>query len=118
MQGHYSLATDPADVQASMESFISLGLEISVSELDVRASTDGKLAEDYLDAQAYQYARLFNVFKANAAHIKRVTFWGLDDSQSWLNAERPLIFDERLKAKPAYYGVVEPERIIAEKKRP
>ncbi len=112
MQGHYSLSTDPENVRASMEDFISLGLEISVSELDVRASTDGKLADDYLDAQAYQYAKLFGVFKANAAHIKRVTFWGLDDSQSWLNAERPLIFDERLKAKPAYYGVTEPERII------
>ncbi len=118
MQGHYSLSTDPENVRTSMERFISLGLEISISELDVRASRgDGKLDEDYLDAQALQYARLFSVFKAKAAHIRRVTFWGLDDSQSWLNAQRPLLFDERLTAKPAYYGVIEPERIIAESKK-
>jgi endo-1,4-beta-xylanase len=59
---------------------------------------------------------LFEIFKAHAANIKRVTFWGMDDGTSWLNASNPLPFDEFLKAKPAYYGVTEPARIIAEAK--
>jgi len=116
MQDHDTLSTDPANVEMSLERFISLGVEISISELDVQATVDGKYTEGVENTQAYIYARLFEIFKAHAANIKRVTFWGMDDGTSWIQASNPLPFDEWLKAKPAYYGVTEPDRIIAENK--
>ena len=116
MQAHYNLSTDPANVKTSLERFISLGVEISISELDIQATVNGQDVENADNTQAYLYARLFDIYKAHAANISRVTFWGMDDSQSWINASTPLLFDGRLKAKPAYYGVIEPDRIIAENK--
>jgi endo-1,4-beta-xylanase len=116
MQEHDTLSTDPANVEKSLEKFISLGVEISITELDIQATVNGKYTEGADKDQAYLYARLFEIFKAHAANIKRVTFWGMDDGTSWLNASNPLPFDEFLKAKPAYYGVTEPVRIIAETK--
>lgn len=113
MQEHDTLTTDPANVEKSLEKFISLGVEISITELDIQATVDGKYTEEAEKAQAYLYARLFGIFKAHSANISRVTFWGMDDGTSWLSASTPLPFDEFLKAKPAYYGVTEPDRIIA-----
>lgn len=116
MQSHYNLSTDPANVEKSMERFISLGVGISISELDVQATVGGKNIDGADKAQAYLYARLFKIYTAHAANIERVTFWGMDDGTSWISASTPLPFDEWLKAKPAYYGVTEPDRIIAEGK--
>lgn len=116
MQSHYNLSTDPSNVQKSMENFISLGVEISISELDVRATVNDKVVDGADKAQAYLYAQLFEIYKAHADKISRITFWGMDDGTSWISAATPLPFDEWLKAKPAYYGVTEPDRIIAEGK--
>jgi endo-1,4-beta-xylanase len=45
--------------------------------------------------------------------ITRVTFWGVDDAQSWLNdfpvkgrKNYPLLFDRQLSAKPALDAVI------------
>ncbi len=116
MQEHDTLSTSPANVEKSLEKLISLGVEISITELDIQATVDGKNTEGAVKAQAIQYAKLFEIFKAHSANISRVTFWGMDDGTSWLSASTPLPFDEFLKAKPAYYGVTEPDRIIAEGK--
>lgn len=39
-----------------------------------------------------------------------VTFWGLDDSRTWLNNDGnihyPLLFDEKLNPKPAFFGAI------------
>ncbi len=116
MQEHENLSTDPANVENSLKRFISLGVEISISELDIDSTINGKYTKESDNAEAYLYAKLFKIFKAHAANISRVTFWGMDDGTSWINSSGPLPFDERLKAKPAYYGVTEPDRIIAEHK--
>jgi endo-1,4-beta-xylanase len=116
MQEHDNLSTDPANVEKSLERFISLGVKISISEFDLQMTIDGKYVKGAENAQATLYARLFNIFKAHAANIQRVTFWGMDDGTSWTGESSPLPFDGRLKAKPAYYGVTEPDRIIAENK--
>lgn len=116
MQEHDTLTTDPVNVEKSLERFISLGVEISITELDIQATADGKYTGDSEKDQAYLYARLFEIFEAHAANISRVTFWGMDDGTSWMSASTPLPFDEFLKAKPAYYGVTEADRIITENK--
>jgi endo-1,4-beta-xylanase len=107
MQGHYRTSTNPENVRQSLESFVSLGLEVSITELDVQAGADSVLTEKQGIEQGLAYARLFEVFKAHASNIARVTVWGLDDSTSWRSAANPTIFDKNLKAKPAYYAIMD-----------
>ncbi|MBO2944416.1 endo-1,4-beta-xylanase [Paenibacillus sp. F411] len=113
MQGHYGLNTNPDNVKASLERFISLGVEISITELDIQAGSDYQMTKQQADAQGYIYARLFQLYEQYAEHISRVTFWGLEDSKSWRAAFNPLVFDRNLQAKPAYYGIVDPDTFIA-----
>ncbi|WP_336789201.1 endo-1,4-beta-xylanase [Paenibacillus sp. MMO-177] len=112
MQGHYNINTNPENVKLSLEKFISLGVEVSVSELDVTAGTNYTLPENLSTAQAYLYAQLFKLYKEHADHIARVTFWGMDDNTSWRAENNPLLFDKNLQAKPAYYGVIDPDKYI------
>jgi endo-1,4-beta-xylanase len=63
---------------------------------------------------ATAYANLFNLFLKYKDNISRVTFWGVNDGQSWLNGfpvrgrtNYPLLFDRQFKPKPAFYKVIE-----------
>ncbi|MNO29662.1 Endo-1,4-beta-xylanase A precursor [compost metagenome] len=114
MQAHYNINTNPENVKLSLEKFISLGVEISITELDIMAGSDSKITEQQANAQGYLYAQLFKIYKTHAANISRVTFWGLNDGTSWRASQNPLPFDSNLKAKPAYYGVIDPDKFIAD----
>jgi len=116
MQAHYNINTNPDNVKLSLEKFISLGVEVSITELDITAGTNSQLSEKQSNAQGYLYAQLFDLYKANASHIKRVTFWGLNDTSSWRSTNSPLLFDKDLQAKPAYYGVIDSQKFMAEHK--
>jgi endo-1,4-beta-xylanase len=116
MQGHYRVNTNPDNVTASMERFISLGVEISITELDVQAGADSTLSERQAAEQGISYAALFKVFKAHAKNLGRVTIWGLDDGTSWRSATNPTLFDKDLKAKSAYYAALDPDTFIKENK--
>src|SRR5690606_26417789 len=113
MQGHYNINTNPANVRLSMERFISLGVEVGITELDIQAGADHQLSEQEAEAQGYLYAQLFDLYKEHAEHITRVTFWGMDDGSSWRSATNPTLFDSHLQTKPAYYGVLDPDGIMA-----
>lgn len=117
MQGHYRIGTNPEDVASSLERFISLGVEVSVTELDVQAGAEGVLSESQAVDQGLVYAQLFKVFKEYAPHIARVTFWGLEDSMSWRAVQNPTLFDKNLQAKPAFYGVADPDAYIRDNKK-
>lgn len=114
MQGHYNINTNPENVRLSLERFITLGTEISITELDIQAGTNFELTDKLATQQAYLYAELFKLFKEHKEHIARVTFWGLDDNTSWRASSNPLIFDKNLQAKQAYYAVIDPVSFIAE----
>ncbi|AGC67677.1 endo-1,4-beta-xylanase [Thermoclostridium stercorarium subsp. stercorarium DSM 8532] len=117
MQGHYSVNTNPKNVELSLKRFTELGVEVSISELDIRAGSNYQLTEKEANAQAYLYAQLFKIFREYSDSIARVTFWGMDDGTSWRAEESPLLFDRTLKAKPAYYAVADPDEFI-EKYKP
>jgi endo-1,4-beta-xylanase len=47
-----------------------------------------------------------------------VVLWGCADDNTWLDRfpvpgrlNAPLLFDRKLQAKPAYWGIVDPSRI-------
>jgi endo-1,4-beta-xylanase len=59
------------------------------------------------------YEGLFKLFIKHKDKIERVTFWGVNDGQSWLNnwpikgrTNYPLLFDRNYKPKPAFEKVV------------
>ena len=62
---------------------------------------------------ANRYADFFRIFGRYHQHISRITFWGVYDGQSWRNnwpipgrSAYPLLFDDQLKPKPAFYSVI------------
>ena len=137
MQGHYGLAKpEIAEVEQAIEDFAALGLKVMVTELDVdvlpsrgdvgvadiarrevydaalNPYRDG-LPADVQQQLAERYAALFRLFVKHRQHITRVTLWGLDDRQTWLNnfpvrgrTNHPLLFDRDLQPKPAFEAVL------------
>jgi endo-1,4-beta-xylanase len=137
IQAHWSINGPPLeDVENSIKEFAALGLKISFTELDLTAlpnpwdlkgadvnqnfegnemmnpytkglpdSMQVKLAKGYED--------LFKLFIKYQKNIERVTFWGVNDGQSWLNGwpikgrtNHPLFFDRNFKPKLAFEKVI------------
>lgn len=118
IQGHWHLDTNLADVERAIENYASLGLKVSITELDVTATGDNSgafgvnqgdkknPAENYLK-QAEVYKKLFEIFMRHSDVIERVTLWGLSDTRSWRRGQDALLFDGQLNPKPAYKAVIE-----------
>lgn len=106
-QAHLDLRRPfPDDLAANLERFTDLGLEVSITELDVRMelpATPEKLAR-----QADYYAKAAAACRSNA-HCTGVTVWGFTDATSWVPRWFPgegaaCLFDESYARKPAYAG--------------
>lgn len=118
IQGHWHLTTNLEDVEKAIENYASLGLKVSITELDVTAtgSNTGAFQTDAgnnsITAEAFQkqaevYRKLFQIFLKHEKSIDRVTFWGISDRRSWRSRQRPLPFDAQLQAKPALQAILE-----------
>jgi endo-1,4-beta-xylanase len=118
IQGHWHLNTDLADIEKAIEDYASLGLKVSITELDVTATGDNSGAfgvrqgnrtipqENYVK-QAEVYKKLFEVFMRHSKVIERVTFWGISDKRSWRWGQDALLFDGQLNPKPAFKAVID-----------
>jgi len=101
----------------------SLGLPIHITELDVDSSQRGQRnqsADVTQNAQsggggqvsaadqklAEQYGNLFRAFVKHRKEIKLVTFWGVNDRDSWRRNGNPLLFDGNWQPKPAFDAVI------------
>jgi endo-1,4-beta-xylanase len=117
IQGHWHLNTNIADVEKAITNYESLGLKVSISELDVTATGansgafptggGGNVSDDAFRQQAQVYAKLFDIFKRHSNTISRVTFWGISDRRSWRSGQKPLVFDSQLQPKPAFQAIVD-----------
>jgi len=122
MQGHWGLyipdetriagITYYDNVKYALENFISLGIIVDISELDVIAGYDEEgtgrnstLSNEDAQKQADVYTTLFKLFLEYKEHIGRVTMWGIDDKNSWKSLGNPCLFDGDLKPKKAFYAV-------------
>lgn len=122
-QTHINLETPSVDsIVESVEKFSALGLDNQVTELDVSVYTNpiascNAIPESVLAEQGYRYRDLFNAFRSLKGKISGVTLWGYADDHTWLRRfprnrlDDPLLFDDRLQPKPAFWGIVDPSRL-------
>ncbi len=96
-------------------------LEQQVTEFDMSVYNAGDSKSDYgnnipasvLAEQGWLYADTFDALKQLGGKISRVTIWGMADDDTWLDSfpvnrtDYPLPFDHVLRAKPAYWGIVD-----------
>lgn len=109
-QTHVAADLPPGAITAALKDIASLGLKVRISEMDVSLARarSGLLVgpAELARRQSALYAEAAEAFAALPARQRQdVTFWGLEDSQSWLRRENgsdaPLLFDDAGRPKPA-----------------
>lgn len=136
IQGHWHAGRVPFKaIEESIEAYAALGLKVMITELDLeilprdfqgadvnqRMATGDATLDPYVDGvpdsvsqqQGSDYESLFRLFLKHRDKIGRVTFWGVNDGQSWLNywpiagrTNHPLLFDRQGRPKPAFHRLV------------
>ncbi|MDM7854137.1 endo-1,4-beta-xylanase [Cellulomonas alba] len=114
-QFHVTMSTPISTLKDAIDGFNGIqtadGHELfqAITELDVPTGTP--VTEANLIDQGYYYKGIFDMLraeKADGANIFSATVWGLLDGQSWrASSGAPLLFDDSLQAKYAYYGVTD-----------
>jgi endo-1,4-beta-xylanase len=134
IQGHWGLDyPSPKLLEEAILAYSAEGVKVNITELDISvlpwvnpsadpATTQATgvnpytagLPPEVATKLARQYGDLFQVFVKHADKIERITFWGLDDSRTWLDnfpvkgrTNYPLLWDRQLKAKAAFDSVIE-----------
>ncbi|WP_434740569.1 endo-1,4-beta-xylanase [Micromonospora sp. SH-82] len=94
LQSHFTGGSNyPSNYRTTLSSFAALGVDVHITELDIRnAPTDA-------------YRNVVNDCLA-VARCKGITVWGIRDSDSWRSGESPLLFNGSGQKKPAYDAVL------------
>jgi endo-1,4-beta-xylanase len=103
-QSHFIVGQIPGDLQANMQRFANLGLDVNITELDIRMPTPASSAN--LQTQANNYATVVGACLA-VSRCTSMTVWGIPDKYSWVPGTfsgqgAALLFDDNYNRKPAY----------------
>lgn len=111
LQAHFIAGSTPSTSAqtTNMQAFIDLGVQVAVTELDVRIKlpvTDALLAQ-----QSKDYVSTVDACLAVGRSCVGVTVWDFYDKYSWVPSTfsgqgAACLFDDNLVKKPAYYGIV------------
>ncbi len=99
---------DTPALVSSLNRFASLGLQVAITEADVRIQVDDRPMShaDSLQLQRDRYVRLAAACYQVGA-CTSFTVWGVSDRDSWFGPyQAPLLFDTEFARKPAYDAVV------------
>lgn len=138
MQGHIGMDYPSLDeYKTTINAYDSAGIKVMVTELDLSAlpSPRPNIGANISDTEAYnkemnpyteklsdsiaaawnkRFAEFFDLFISNSNKIKRVTMWGVTDTDSWKNdfpmkgrTDYPLLFDRSYKAKPIVQTIID-----------
>ncbi len=121
-QGYYQTV---ANIEAAIEKYASLGLDVQITEMDVSLYIPGVTyttdtyytAATFTEAvkiqQAERFRAFFDMFRAHADDLTGVTLWGVADDNTWLSelssmrTDFPLLFDTNHEPKKAFWAVVD-----------
>lgn len=113
LQMHVGIKQPPnlEKVAANIKRINELGLEVQVTEMDVKISDGDGTPTQRLAAQADVYRQMMQVC-LSAKNCRGFSFWGVNDRYSWLprflkKPDAPLLFDEVSRPKPAFEALVE-----------
>ncbi|MFJ9909326.1 endo-1,4-beta-xylanase [Streptomyces sp. NPDC101152] len=103
-ESHFILGQVPSDMQANMQRFANLGLDVAVTELDDRIQLPTSSAK--LQQQATDFAAVTRDCLA-VSRCVGVSQWGVDDAHSWIPGTFPgygaaTMYDGNSQPKPAY----------------
>ena len=109
LQMHLDLSSppDPRSIADNIRRFNALGLEVHITEMDVK--TESSATERTLDEQARVYRDILDVCLAAPCCPTLIT-WGVTDRYSWIPQHFPglgsaLLFDQDARPKPAYFAL-------------
>jgi endo-1,4-beta-xylanase len=107
-ESHLILGQVPSTMQANMARFAALGVDVAITELDIRMNTPSTAAT--LAQQATDYQTVVNDCLA-VSRCVGITTWGVTDKYSWVPGTfsgqgAALLYDENYNAKPAYNSVL------------
>ncbi len=136
MQAHYGLGLSLEEFEKSVSAFAATGLQVMITEFDITVLpfpsqriiadvnkkykylekynpyTDG-LPNEVASQQSFLYEGIFKILLKYEKSVARVTFWGLNDANTWKNnwpmkgrTDYPLLFDRNNKTKPAFDAVI------------
>ncbi len=108
LQSHFVGGAAPRDIQSVMEKFAKLGVDVAVTELDLRLRLPPD--EKTLATQAADYASIARACRATPRCVG-ITTWGLADNHSWVPGffsgyGAALPFDEASRPKPAVAAMI------------
>ena len=137
MQSHNGLSwPNLNDYEASMDAFAALGVKVMITELDLNVLPNPDSFGGAEVSQNFEYNQrmdpyknglptdveqrinqrwlaLFSIYKKHSHQISRVTLWGLNDAQSWMNdwpikgrTAYPLLFDRQSKPKAVVQDIL------------
>jgi len=138
MQGHWHLNRPSIEeIEKSILTLSKAGVKVVITELDIsvlpnpqrnNSSNISDVAQNSVDINPYtnglpdsvqaalanRYKAIFELFNKHKDKIGRVTFWGVQDGNSWKNnfpargrTDYPLIFDRAYQPKKAYHAIIE-----------
>lgn len=98
-------------MQANMERLTALGLQVQITEMDVRVQDVDGTTADKLAQQAAVYGDVMRVCLQTSG-CSAVNTWGFTDAYTWIpdytgKPDMPLLFDTAYTPKPAYTALQE-----------
>ncbi|QSB16832.1 endo-1,4-beta-xylanase [Natronosporangium hydrolyticum] len=107
LQGHLILGQVPSTLQQNIARFAALGVDVAITELDIRMQLP--VTPGQLEQQARDYAEVVDACLA-VERCVGLTVWSFTDRHSWIPEFFPgegaaLPWDEEYEPKPAYHAI-------------
>jgi len=108
LQCHFTVGQVPSTLQSNMQAFTALGVDVAITELDIKMKLPETAA--LLEQQKTDYQTVIHACKS-VSRCVGVTIWDYTDADSWIPGASPgygaaCPWDSNLKKKPAYDGII------------